>query len=394
MYTIFILWFLIITLSIILIKLLKLKKNQIITILISIFIVLFVKNLNTCIESTFTGLNLVVKAILPTIFPFSVICNLIIFYDGISFYSKILGPLICKPLKLSNASSFPIAASILCGYPLGCKYCCDIYELGYISKKEYLRLLNIASNASPIFLIGSVGTAMLGNMKYGFILLIANYLSPLIIGFFTKKNTLELNSSNEYSLQNNNNYNFGEIIKKSIENAINTTLQVGAFVSIFSIIIGIIKNSDFITTIINSFEKSISIPANSLYGIFLGSIEYTNGCKMLSSIPSSIALKLSSISFICSFSGLSIIGQISSFTGKFNIPLKKYSIIKLIQGILSFIITFIFSSILIPNTQATSSIFLKPYYNSNTTLLLIYILLLLPLAAKFIMLIIKKLHIS
>lgn len=393
MYTIFILWLLIIILSIILIKLLKLSKNQIITILITLFIVLFIINLNTCMQSTFTGLNLVIKAILPTIFPFSVICNLIIHYDGISFYSNILGPIICKPLKLSNCSSFPIVASLLCGYPLGCKYCCDLYELGYISKEEYLRLLNIASNASPIFLIGSVGAAMLGNIKYGFILLLGNYLAPLIIGFFTKKNTHEFNNSNEYPLKTDGSYNFGIIIKTSIENAINTTLQVGAFVIIFSIIIGIIKNNSLINIIFNNVEKLLSLSPNSLYGIFLGSIEYTNGCKILTSISSSIIFKLSAISFICSFSGLSIIGQISSFTGKFNISLKKYSFIKFIQGIISFIITFIFSSIFV-STETTSSIYIHSYYNANKLLFFIYALLLLPLIVKLINILFKRLHIS
>lgn len=393
MYTISILWLLIIILSIILIKLLKLSKNQIITIFITLFIILFIINLNTCMQSTFTGLNLVIKAILPTIFPFSVICNLIIHYDGISFYSNILGPIICKPLKLSNCSSFPIVASLLCGYPLGCKYCCDLYELGYISKKEYLRLLNIASNASPIFLIGSVGAAMLGNIKYGFILLLGNYLAPLIIGFFTKKNTHEFNNSNEYPLKTDGSYNFGIIIKTSIENAINTTLQVGAFVIIFSIIIGIIKNNSLINIIFNNVEKLLSLSPNSLYGIFLGSIEYTNGCKILTSISSSIIFKLSAISFICSFSGLSIIGQISSFTGKFNVSLKKYSFIKFIQGIISFIITFIFSSIFI-STETTSSIYIHSYYTTNKLLLFTYALLLLPLIVKLTNILFKRLHIS
>lgn len=393
MYTISILWLLIIILSIILIKLLKLSKNQIITIFITLFIILFIINLNKCMQSTFTGLNLVIKAILPTIFPFSVICNLIIHYDGISFYSNILGPIICKPLKLSNCSSFPIVASLLCGYPLGCKYCCDLYELGCISKEEYLRLLNIASNASPIFLIGSVGAAMLGNIKYGFILLLGNYLAPLIIGFFTKKNTHEFNNSNEYPLKIDGSYNFGIIIKTSIENAINTTLQVGAFVIIFSIIIGIIKNNSLINIIFNNVEKLLSLSPNSLYGIFLGSIEYTNGCKILTSISSSIIFKLSAISFICSFSGLSIIGQISSFTGKFNVSLKKYSFIKFIQGIISFIITFIFSSIFI-STETTSSIYIHSYYNTNKLLFFTYALLLLPLIVKLTNILFKRLHIS
>ena len=235
---------------------------------------------------------------------------------------------------------------------------------------------------------------MLGNIKYGFILLIANYLSPLIIGFFTKKNTHEFNNSNEYPLKTGGSYNFGVIIKTSIENAINTTLQVGAFVIIFSIIIGIIKNSSLINIIFNNIEKVLSLSPNSLYGIFLGSIEYTNGCKILTSISSSIIFKLSAISFICSFSGLSIIGQISSFTGKFNISLKKYSFIKFIQGIISFTITFIFSSILISTETTSSSLYIHSYYNTNKIVLFIYALLLLPLMGKLINTLFKKLHIS
>ena len=389
MYTIFILWLLIIVLSIILIKLLKLRKNQIITILITLFIALFIINLSICIESTFTGLNLVIKAILPTLFPFSVICNLIIHYDGISFYSNILGPIICKPLKLSNCSSFPIVASILCGYPLGCKYCCDLYELGYISKEEFLRLLNIASNASPIFLIGSVGVAMLGNIKYGFILLIANYLSPLIIGFFTKKNTHEFNNSNEYPLKTGGSYNFGVIIKTSIENAINTTLQVGAFVVLFSIIISIIKNNAYISIVFNNIEDFLNLPKYSIYGLFLGSVEFTNGCKLITTLPLTLPFKLAIISFICSFSGLSVIAQISSFVYKYDISIAKYSFMKFIQGVISFSITFIISSIFsLQYTAYTSSATIDNYNIS----IIISLFLSLLLIGTLIISLIKKLH--
>ncbi len=188
MVTIIFLWLLIFVLIFVLLKLLNINKNYFVSFLISFSIILFVLNLKDCINASLVGLNLVIKTILPTIFPFSFICNLLICYDGISLYSKILGPLICKPLKLSKGSSFPIAASVICGYPLGCKYCCDLYSLGYIDKKEFERLLNIASNASPMFLIGSIGATMFGNTKLGFILLIANYLSPLIIGIFTIPN--------------------------------------------------------------------------------------------------------------------------------------------------------------------------------------------------------------
>ena len=153
MFSIYILWLLIFLLVLILFKLLNFKKNYLVCLFITVFIVLFVANLNLAMKAAVDGVKLVIVAILPTTFPFSVICNLLICYDGITLYSKILGPLFCKPLGLSKNSSFPLSASFLCGYPLGAKYCYDSYNLGYINKKEYERLLNIATNACHIFIL-------------------------------------------------------------------------------------------------------------------------------------------------------------------------------------------------------------------------------------------------
>ena len=108
MTSIVILWLLIIILSILLIKQLNINKNILICIGISILIILFTLNINICIPAALNGAVLWYKAILPTTFPFLIICNLLISYDGINSYSKILGPLICKPLGLSKNCSFPI----------------------------------------------------------------------------------------------------------------------------------------------------------------------------------------------------------------------------------------------------------------------------------------------
>ena len=248
MYSIIFLLIIIFFLLLLLFKLFNKNRNYFMCLLITGFIFLFVYNLQSCIDAALVGVNLVVKTIIPTIFPFSVICNLLISYDGVGLYSKILGPILCKPLKLSKSSSFPIAASFLSGYPLGCKYCCDLYSLGYIDKKEFERLLNIASNASPMFIIGSIGATMLGDIKLGFILLISNYLSPIIVGILTI-NRSKISSNSKELPKNDTNTNFGSALKSALDNGINTTLQVGAFVVLFSIIVSIIKNNAYISIV-------------------------------------------------------------------------------------------------------------------------------------------------
>ena len=351
---IIILWFLIISLIILLIKLLNIKKNIIICIFISIFIILFFLNINQCISAATDGCMLWYKSILPTTFPFIVICNLLIYYDGISLYSKFLGPLICRPLGLSKNCSFPIVASILCGYPLGAKYCVDLYSMDYIEKEEYERLLNIASNVGPLFLIGSVAGTLLKNISLGYILLIGNYLSIFFIGFITKKKRTNIKlSSHSYSKYET--VNFGTSIKNAIQNGINTTFSIGGFIVIFSVVISLIKSNSYFYIIFKQLETFFKLPIGTLYSLFLGSIEMTNGCSIVSTLSLPLALKLSTISFLCSFSGLAVIAQVSSFVSETKINYRKYVFFKLIQGIFSFVITYV-SFKLLPTSIYTSNL--------------------------------------
>lgn len=376
------LWLFIIIFLLVLLKLLKIKKNYIICLFITLFIILFIVNIKLSLKASLNGAKLWFKAILPTSFPFAVICNLLIFYDGITLYSKLLGPLICKPLNLSKNSSFPLTVSFLCGYPLGSKFSSDTYDLGYIDRNEYISLINIATNCGPLFIIGTVGCAMLNNISYGYLLLIGNYLSVIIIGLFTrKKRTFSKNKEMEKIPENTSKNNLGYALKKSLEDGINTALSIGGFIIIFSVLIEIIQNSNTFSLIISKIESLLHLEPNLLYAIFLGSIEITNGCNMLSSSSLPISLKLSLISFLCSFSGLSIIAQSYSFMSKHNISLLRYFLFKLFQGILSFFITFIFSNLL---TISTSNIF-------NISSKLSFYVLLVPIILLILIFIISKL---
>lgn len=381
---IFILWLLIILLIILLIKQLNINKNFILCMFFSIFIVLFVINIQKCTSAAIAGCKLWYRAVIPVTFPFLVICNLLISYDGISLYSKILGPLICKPLGLSKNCSFPIVASFLCGYPLGAKYSTDLWSLGYINDSDCQRLLNIASNAGPLFLIGSVGSALLGNPKLGYLLLIGNYLSSILIGIITKKNRI-ISEISPYDSINQKKTNFGQSIKDAVSNGINTTLSIGGFIVIFSVVISLIKDNSYIKYIFMCIENLLNIKTGTLFSLFLGSIEMTNGCNLISNLNISLPLKLGIISFLCSFSGLSVIAQISSFMNNFKVCYSKYIFLKLVQGFFSFIITYFLIRIL-PTAVTTSTLNLsyniKPFVYFLPIIILITLTLLLKIIYK------------
>lgn len=378
-----ILWFIIILLVLILRKQLNIKLNSLVCIFMTILIFLFVMNIDKSIVAALDGCRLWYKAILPTTFPFLIICNLLISYDGISLYSKFLGPVICRPLSLSRNCSFPIAASILCGYPIGAKYSADLYNMGYIEKNEYIRLLNIASNVGPLFLIGSVASALLNNITFGYILLAGSYISCIFIGLITKKKRTINNTSSLNINQNSSNNNLGTAIKDSIENSINTVLNIGGFIIIFSVIISLIKNNSMLAYLIQNLELIFKIPSGILYSVLLGSIEITNGCNILSSLPISVPLKLSLISFLCSFSGLAIIAQVISFVGSTDIKLSRYIFFKFVQGVFSFIITYLIM-IIIPSSIYTSNITINSELSIKAYLIPIITMLVLTISLKII----------
>ncbi|SFU36902.1 sporulation integral membrane protein YlbJ [Clostridium sp. DSM 8431] len=388
MFYIICLWLFIIILTILLIKQLKINSNYIICFFLTLLIIFFVLDINNSITASIEGCKLWFYSILPTIFPFLVICNLLISYNGIDLYSKILGPILCKPLGLSKASAFPITASILCGYPLGAKYCSDIYKENFISREEYLRLLNIATNCGPLFIIGPVAISMLGNIKFAYILLISNYIAPLIIGFLIRKNAKPLYLEKAISFHSSN-VDFGTKFKTSINDAVKTSITIGAFIVIFSVIISIIKNNTYISIVFYKLELLLNLEKNSLYSLFLGSIEITNGCSLISKSYLALPLKLSIISFLCSFSGICIIAQVSSFISEHKVSLLNYSLLKFIQGILSFIITFILSKLTLTSLETSSIVSsttsnFSIYYYIVPTILILFMYLILKIFNKLL----------
>lgn len=341
------------------------RFNLLFSVIFTLIIIYFLLNPKVSIQSAKSGLVIFINSVFPTLFPFLVVCNMLIFYDGIVVYSKILGPFLCTPLRLSNQCSLALTISILCGYPLGAKYSTKLYEDGFIQEEEYARLLNIASNTGPLFIIGSVATSMFGNTYWGYLMLFANYISCFIMSLIispSKSKSINIGNSKDTT------YNFGSALKNSLEDATKTCINVAGFVIIFSVIISVLKNNYVFNSFILFLSSLLKVNTEILNSLFLGMTEITNGCYLLSTTKINIVMKLSLASFLCSFSGASIIAQVHSFTYKHScFSMGKYFYRKLLQGIISFIITYFICTInldtlsVFNNAMATSKIFILPF---------------------------------
>ncbi|WP_291573392.1 sporulation integral membrane protein YlbJ [Clostridium sp. UBA4548] len=314
-------------------------KNALLTFICSIIVVYIVLNPKQCIGFTIDGAKLFFNAVFPSLFPFLVIVNLIISFGGIEIYSRLLGTLLCRPLGLPKECSLVLLVSVFCGYPLGARYAAELYEQNLIDHKTLERLLNIATNGSPLFIIGSVGTAMLGHPSLGYILIISNILSCIVMGLLLPGRYKWKNYKTTTKQASTQSINLGVALKNALEDAVKTCISIGSFVIIFSVIINIIKSNASFNIALTYVSKYTNLPIEIFQSFTLGILEVTNGCNLIASSAISYDLKLTISSFLIAFSGLSITSQVYSLVYKHKISINKYILLKIIQGIVASLIT-------------------------------------------------------
>lgn len=128
------------------------------------------------------GLRLCAATVIPTMFPFLVLSNLLL--DGPA--ARWLGVLFLPYTKLLHIESRRAPAAVLCGilggFAAGARAIDQLYGDGEISCGEAQRLLVCTIGSSPAFLAGSVGAAMLGSAAAGWMLFGAQLAAGLLCG--------------------------------------------------------------------------------------------------------------------------------------------------------------------------------------------------------------------
>ena len=259
------------------------------------------------------GMRLAIECVIPSSFPFMIICDLYLYF-GRPENLKALGWIFTNlfGLPISGLSAF-ICGNIG-GFPIGAKMVADIYSAGAISREDAERLLPISSNPSCAFVVGGVGLGIYKDAHIGIMLLTSLWISTLLCGIVTR------NKYNKIHFKDHNykqNYNF----VNSVKNTGVSLISIISFISLFSVINGIIK------------RHVKYAPLSYILSSFL---EVTNAVKRFSLFPEKmhfVALVLSAFSL--GFGGLSVAMQSSVFTSESGLKMNKYYIIKLLEGILS-----------------------------------------------------------
>ncbi len=287
---------------------------------LTLFLILFVFNLDIVINTTLNTCYLFITKVFVSIFPFIILNDILYYFDYDLFLKRLFGNIISKLFNVSKNTSIVYILSILSSHPCNALYIKGMLDNKMIDKKDINKVLSATYFPSIAFVIGTIGIGIYNDIKIGIILYIIVFINNILIGVFLrgkeKNNNIEYIKQNKKTLQ--------ETLSDSISKGINTSYIILGNIIIFSIIVNLLNH--YLT--INS----------TLLAIISGMFEMTNGIFMISNLNIDLSYKVIFTSIILNFSGLSIIFQTSSILSSYNINIKKILIVKLIFSLILFLL--------------------------------------------------------
>ena len=314
--------------------------------IICLFILFLLIFSNTNLIAAKQGLYLWANSVLPSLLPFLIATELLGYINIIKNLGKLLNKFMYPIFNVPGEGAFALIMGIVSGYPIGAKIVSNLKDNGICNSIQAERLLAFTNNSGPLFIVGTIGIGLFNSFSIGITLLITHILSSITVGILfrwwkkSKETTLRNHS---YSIDSStlNFCNLGEILSKSILNSIYTSLIIGGFIVLFSIIISILQASH-ILVVLSNILRLIGLPNFLSEALLMGFIEVTNGLSCVSNLLYvNLNFKIILCAFILGFGGFSVLLQILSIISKSNISVKPYFIGKLLQAFFAAFYTYL-----------------------------------------------------
>ncbi len=282
-------------------------------------------------------------SVIPSLFPFFVISNLLISLDIGAFCEKHLRK-ITKPLFGISASLSPaLALGLIGGYPVGAITCAETYSQKLCTREDAERALAFCNNCGPAFILGAIGSGVFSSGKAGAALLIIHILSALTTGILFRVFCPPTKIGAAFT-QNceRKTPGFAKALTASVAKALSSSLSISAYVVLFSALVKMMTILGIFPFIGSLNEKLFGGSREVVAAFASGLFEMTVGSFSLSRCTSS-STSFVLISFLLGWGGLSVHAQALSFISDTDLSVKNYFCGKIMHGALSALFAYIYT---------------------------------------------------
>ncbi len=311
----------------------------------SLFLIL--RNAEVAISSAKEALSLCSRTVIPSLFPFMVLSELIIRSGTAGLLSKILSP-ICRLLfGIGGEGASAILLGVLGGFPVGARTAVALYEDGRIDEGEMSHLLCFCNLPSSAFVISAVGISLFGSRALGNLLYAITLFSALVTGVVMRLFSKDKTQSAKHPLSHKKVERTRRLgvtaFCDAISDSARTMLSVCAFVVFFATLVGCLECACV----------KANLP-HTLSSLIFGFFELTGGVAHASSVEGVGGMLLCAAAL--GWSGLSVHFQIMNICGGCPISFRPYFVAKVAQSILNVLALQVVLLLFSPSFERTDSI--------------------------------------
>ena len=286
--------------------------------------VLVLRNSDAAIEYMGRGLTLCARTVIPSLFPFMVISELLVSSGAGEAFGRLFSRLMRWLFGLSGAGVSAVFLGSMCGFPIGARTAAALLDRNAISKSECEHLLTFTNNPSSAFLITAVGTSLYGNRHLGMVLYGTVLGCGFFVGFLARFFLRRAEEPAEHPHFPSGLHIGGvETFTKAISGAATGMLTVCAYVIFFSALTGALGCA------VGDTGRAGEVS----FALLSGLLEMTGGISLASTLASREWGLILTAAF-AGWSGISVHFQVMTLCAGRGLSFKPYVIAKAFQGIL------------------------------------------------------------
>lgn len=300
------------------------------------------------------ALYLCLDVVIPSLFPFFVLSRLTVPYLAGLSCPSFLKRIAEKFFGLPYYTLITILLGYLSGYPTGAKLARDMLDEGLIDSQQSSKMIAIANNCSPLFVIGTIGAGLYKSVRIGFFLLVIHWISGLISAFIVGHcfDTGEVSSSRiglkMSRSKDEPKMNVFYLLPVAIEEAAILCIKVSGYIVLFAVLselleqLGLFAFLGSIPELFQNASKANNETSAFISSFLKGIMEITSGSQAITKVTDgSLAIKLTLISIICGFAGFSVHTQVMGIMKGSGAKYRVFLTGKLIHGFTAGLITFV-----------------------------------------------------
>jgi len=295
--------------------------------LVALFVAMLIINPAAFLERGREAVLLCIDVIIPSLFPFLVAAGILVKLGLPRYMSRNLSPLMRPLFNIPGSGALALVMGLISGYPIGAKIARELYDSGDCTKTEAERMLAFCNNSGPLFIIGAIGVGMLSSPAIGYVLYVSHVLAAISVGLIFRfyKRGCDRPALPPKNLVVRKEADSG-IIGSAVYSAVGTMAKICAFVILFGGLVGMMPNLG------NSIANALGA----------GIIEISAGISEFTALQNiALPVKLAVISFMLSFSGLSVTTQVSAIISGSGLSMLPCIAGKFLSGIISGVITYV-----------------------------------------------------